>query len=70
MFDWRSWVTSVVFPADSSALASDRNGTRSTYRPALPRSTSDAARPGVQANPTRGDRLLASVSIVSSHCRS
>ena len=36
---WRSCARSVVLPADSSALASARSGTRSKYSPALPRTT-------------------------------
>ncbi len=60
---WRA-IKSVVFPADSSAFASARSGTRSKNAPALPRTTVRRDSVGVQAKPARGDRLLRSVLIV------
>ena len=67
---WRSWVTSVVLPAESSALATARSGTRSKNTPAPPRTTRSCEAVGVQAKPTRGETLLVSVLIVSRNCRS
>ena len=61
---------SVVLPADSSALASARSGTRSKKRPALPRTTVRRDSSGDQAKPTRGETLFVSVLIVSRNCRS
>ena len=49
---------SVVLPADSSALASARSGTRSKNNPALPRITVRREGVGVHAKPTRGDTLF------------
>src|SRR5689334_2806879 len=59
-----SCVTSVVFPAESNALATARSGTRSKYSPALPRTIVRRDADGVHAKPTRGDTLFMSVSIV------
>src|SRR6476469_5624872 len=53
---WR-FVRSVVLPADSSALATARSGTRSKYSPAPPR-TIVLRDPGAQAKPTRGETLF------------
>ena len=59
-----------MLPADRMALATARSGTRSKNRPALPRTTKSCDADGDQANPTRGDTLLVSVSIGSRNCRS
>ena len=59
-----------MLPADSSALASARSGTRSKNSPALPRTTVLRESNGVHANPTRGETLFVSVLIVSRNCRS
>jgi hypothetical protein len=61
---------SVVLLAERIALASARRGTRSWNRPALPRTTVCRESPGVHANPTRGETLSVSVSIVCRNCRS
>src|SRR5688572_14205267 len=58
---WRRLSRSVVLPADRSALATARSGTRSKYSPALARTTVRRDSPGDQTTPIRGDRLSLSV---------
>src|SRR4051812_12075949 len=55
---WWRLLMSVVFPADSNAFATARNGTRSKKTPALPRTTSPCDVVGDQAKPNLGDTLL------------
>ena len=59
-----------MLPADSSALASARIGTRSKNSPALPRISVRRESNGDHATPTRGETLLVSVLMVSRNCRS
>ena len=47
-----------MFPADSSAFASARSGTRSKKSPALPRTTVRRESNGDHAKPTRGETLF------------
>src|SRR4030095_14860086 len=51
---------SVLFRADGMVLATARSGTRSKYRPALPRITRSWEADGDHTKPMRGDTLLVS----------
>ena len=66
----RRLARSDVFPAESSALASARSGTRSKKRPALPRTIVRRESSGDHAKPARGETLFLSVLMVSRNCRS
>src|SRR4029453_5250529 len=61
MLIWRKLATSVVFPAERTALATARSGTRSKNNPALPRTTVFVESEGDHATPNRGETLLVSV---------
>src|SRR5579862_941279 len=66
----RRFARSVVSPAERSAFATARSGTRSKYSPALPRTTVRRESNGDHARPTRGETLFRSVLMVSMNCRS
>ena len=60
----------MLFPADSSALATARNGRRSKNNPPDARTIVRSDPKGDQATPARGETLFVSVAMVSIHCSS